>query len=147
MGIDCGGCGEVDARRRRALPHPRERGCPDGAQAAHQHHEISGVHFHTPNSTLDGNFSSPLFHFTSHPDSIENADLNRRTAGRHEVRVDLAVPERQPGGAAAVGDDAARGDTRRAGAAHLVPGEEAVAARGRRGAAGQGLSGRRLGGE
>ena len=70
-----------------------------------------------------------------------------RTAGRHEVHVDLAVPERQPGGAAAVGDDAARGDARRAGAAHLVPGEEAVAARGRRGAAGQGLPGRRLGGE
>ena len=58
-----------------------------------------------------------------------------------------AVLERQPGRAAAVGDHAPRGDARLAGAAHLVPREQAVAAGGAQGSAGQCLSGRGLGGE
>ena len=74
-------------------------------------------------------------------------DLNHFIAGRHEVHLHRAVLERQPGGAAAVGDHAPRRDARHAGPAHLVPGEPAVAAGGGQGTAGQGLSGRGLGGE
>ena len=47
MGVDRGGCRKVDARRRRAVPRPRERGRLDGAQASHQHHEISGEYILT----------------------------------------------------------------------------------------------------
>ena len=68
-------------------------------------------------------------------------------AGGHEVHLDSAVLERQLGGAATVCDHAPRGDARRACAAHLVPGGEAVAAGGGQGAAGQGLPGLGMGGE